>query len=369
VRHLEAHLEALRAAIPEVDPAAAAAMLAAGASAIDVREPEELDGPSIPGAHRLGRGFLEMRIAEVAPSVDEPLVLVCESGTRSLLAASSLLQLGYTNVHNLAGGLGAWRAEGRRLEVHTGLSADARVRYDRHLRLPEVGAAGQQTLLGARVLCIGAGGLGSPAALYLAAAGVGTLGIVDDDRVDRSNLQRQILHSDDRVGTPKVRSAEATLRGLNPDVRVQAFDKRVDAGNVAGILEAGWDVVVDGADNFPTRYVLNDACLAAGIPLVYGAVHRFEGQLSVFCAPEGPCYRCLYPEPPPSALVPNCAEAGVLGVLPGVIGLLQATEALKLLLGLGHPLTGRLLTYDALAQRFSEMRIPRDPECPGCGRP
>lgn len=367
MKHLQARLDALRARIPEVAPAAADAMLAAGAFAVDVREPEELEGPSIPGAHRLGRGFLEMRIAELAPSADQPLVLFCESGTRSLLAAGSLAQLGYTHVCNLAGGLRAWRADGRPLEARAGLSADARVRYDRHLRLPEIGTAGQETLLGARVLCIGAGGLGSPAALYLAAAGVGTLGIVDDDRVDRSNLQRQVLHSDERVGTPKVRSAETALRGLNPDVTVEAFEQRVDAGNVAGILERGWDLVVDGSDNFPTRYVLNDACLAAGIPLVHGAVHRFEGQLSVFCAPDGPCYRCLYPEPPPSALVPNCAEAGVLGVLPGAIGLLQATEALKLLLGLGEPLVGRLLTYDALAQRFSEMRVPRDPDCPGCG--
>jgi molybdopterin/thiamine biosynthesis adenylyltransferase len=295
------------------------------------------------------------------------ILTICATGRRSLLAAETLRDLGYANVASVRGGFKRWLAEG--LPVARGaFDADAAERYARHLVLPEVGVAGQQKLLRARVALIGAGGLGSPAAMYLAAAGVGTLCLIDDDRVERSNLQRQVLHTDARVGMAKTDSARIALQALNPSVRVEPVNERLRAANVEALLR-DHDVVIDGADNFPTRYLLDAACRRLEIPLVYGAVHRFTGQVSVFDArrDDSPCYRCLFPEPPSAAEAPNCSEAGVLGVLPGVIGMLQATEALKLLLGIGETLVGRLLCYDALAARFRELRLPRDPSCPGCG--
>jgi molybdopterin/thiamine biosynthesis adenylyltransferase len=293
-------------------------------------------------------------------------VVYCASGTRSLLAVRALHELGYAGARSLAGGFTAWQRAGLPWAQPRALRPDQAQRYARHTRLPEIGTAGQLRLLDARVLCIGAGGLGSPAAMYLAAAGVGTLGIVDDDVVDASNLQRQILHATDRVGAPKVDSAEQTLRGLNPDVRVVKHRTRLDAANALELL-AGYEVVIDGTDNFATRYLVNDCALRLGRPVVHASIFRFEGQLTVFAAAGAPCYRCLYAHPPPPEEAPSCAEAGVLGVLPGLLGVLQATEAIKLLLGLGTSLIGRLVLYDALTARFRELRLRRDPTCPACG--
>jgi len=374
VSALERRLAELRQRIPEVEPAEAQALLDAGALLIDVREPDEVAGGSPRGAQRVVRGFLELRAETVAPDKQRTLLLLCAGGVRSLFAAEGLLQLGYSDVRSVAGGYRRWEADGLATETPAQLDALQRERYARHLALPEVGEAGQLALRAGRVLLIGAGGLGSPAALYLAAAGVGRLGLVDDDVVDRSNLQRQILHTDDRVGRPKVESARATLRALNPEVEVACVEERLTSANVERVLE-GWDVVVDGSDNFATRYLVNDACVRLGLPHVYGAIHRFEGQVSVFwpAFPDrrGPCYRCLFPEPPPAEHAPSCSEAGVLGVLPGVIGTLEAIEAIKLLLGLGDPLVGRLVCYDALRQAFTELAIDRDPACAYCapGRP
>lgn len=360
-------LAALRATIPEVDPPTALALQQGGATLVDVREADEVAGGGPPGAHALGRGFLEQRIEAVVPDTGATVLLICAGGARSLYAAESLRSLGYRDVRSVAGGFNAWKDAGLPIEVPRGLGAAERERYGRHLRMPEVGEAGQLKLLDSKVLLVGAGGLGSPAALYLAAAGVGTLGIVDHDVVDRGNLQRQILHTDARVGSPKVDSAVVALSALNPGVRVRPYALRLDASNVDDILP-GYDVLLDGADNFATRYLLNDACLKHGIPNVHGSVFRFEGQVSVFHpASEGPCYRCVYPEAPPPEMAPSCAEAGVLGVLPGVVGLLQAVEAVKLLLGVGRPLTGRLLHYDALGPRFTTLRIERDAACGWCG--
>jgi len=334
---------------------------------LDVREQNEWDEGVLPGAVHIPRGELEQRIEGLVPDRSREIVVYCAGGSRSAFATKSLAELGYENVVNLAGGFTDWKRNGYPVETPRSLSADQRARYSRHLLIPEVGEAGQQTLLSSRVLLIGAGGLGSPASLYLAAAGVGTLGIIDADVVDDSNLQRQIVHSTERLGEPKVASAKRTVEALNPDVEVKAYQERLTSENVERILADGWDVIVDGADNFPTRYLVNDASVWHDIPLVHGSIYRFEGQVTVFKPHEGPCYRCLFPTPPPPELAPSCAEGGVLGVLPGIIGSLQASEALKLLLGIGETLQGRLLMFDALATTVDEVSIRRDPSCPVCG--
>ncbi|MBN9683234.1 MULTISPECIES: molybdopterin-synthase adenylyltransferase MoeB [unclassified Corallococcus] len=331
---------------------------------VDVREADEYAGGRLPGAVHIPRGYLELRIEEKADR-DEELVLYCAGGTRSALAARTLREMGYTRVSSLAGGYNRWSDAALPVEKPVVLSAEQKERYRRHLILPEVGEEGQAKLLKSKVLLLGAGGLGSPAALYLAAAGVGTLGVVDADVVDLSNLQRQVLHTLERRGQPKVQSAKAALEALNPDVKVVPFQERLTTANVERIL-ADFDLVLDGGDNFPTRYLLNDACVLMGKPNIHGSVFRFEGQVTTFLPGQGPCYRCLYPSPPPPELAPSCAEAGVLGVLPGLIGMLQATEALKLLLGVGESLVGRLVTFDALGTRFQELKLRRDPECPVC---
>ncbi|HEX5123870.1 MAG TPA: molybdopterin-synthase adenylyltransferase MoeB [Rhodanobacteraceae bacterium] len=354
-------------AVREIDPAEALVRQHADALLIDVRDANEHEAGMPQGAIALPRPEIPARIGEITDDRSREILTICATGRRSLLAAETLRELGYANVASVRGGFRRWQDE--QLPVARGaLDVDAAERYARHLVLPEVGVAGQQKLLNARIALIGAGGLGSPAGLYLAAAGVGTLTLIDDDRVERSNLQRQIAHADARVGMAKTESARVALVALNPTVRVQLQSERIRAANVEALLR-GHDVVIDGADNFPTRYLLDAACRRLGIPLVYGAVHRFTGQASVFDArrDDSPCYRCLFPEPPSAAEAPNCSEAGVLGVLPGVIGLLQATEAIKLVLGVGETLVGRLLCYDALAARFRELRLPRDPSCPGCG--
>ncbi len=354
-----------KAGITEISPAEAEARLGTS-TFIDVREQDEFDAGTIPGAVHILRGFLESQVESRVPDRDAPVVLYCAGGMRSAFAAVTLNEMGYTNVVSMEGGFGQWKNEGRNWITPVSLSAEQRDRYKRHLLLPEVGEAGQQRLLESKVLLLGAGGLGSPAAMYLAAAGVGTLGIVDMDVVDNSNLQRQILHNIDRVGDRKVDSAKKTLTLLNPDINVVGYDVRFGAENVLDILD-GYDVVVDGTDNFPTRYLLNDAALIKRIPVVHGSIFRFEGQVTVFDPYVGPCYRCLLPEPPPPELAPSCAEAGVLGVLPGIIGSIQALEAIKLLLDLGDPLRGRLLAYDALEQSFRTFKVRRDPRCPACG--
>jgi molybdopterin/thiamine biosynthesis adenylyltransferase/rhodanese-related sulfurtransferase len=333
---------------------------------LDVREPDEYDQGAIPGAVHIPRGHLESNVEGRLVDRDAEVVIYCAGGNRSAFAAQTLEQLGYTNVVSLTGGFNRWKDQGRPWQTPKVLSADQRNRYMRHLLLPEVGEAGQLKLLESKVLLLGAGGLGSPAALYLAAAGVGTLGIIDMDVVDASNLQRQVLHNIDRIGERKVDSAKKTLTALNPDVNVVTYDVRLGADNVLDVID-GYDLIVDGTDNFPTRYLVNDASLLKRIPVVYGAIFRFEGQVSVFHPYEGPCYRCLLPEPPPAELAPSCAEAGVLGVLPGIVGSLQAMEAIKMLLGLGDPLVGRLLAYDALEQSFRAFKLRRDPACPACG--
>ena len=362
---VEQHLAALRAAIPEITPRQAQALLRDGAPLIDVREAEEHAQGMAEGALALGRSFLELRIGEAVPDVHLPVLLMCGSGTRSLLAADDLRRLGYRDVRSVAGGFTRWKEEGLAWTLPAMADADARIRYARQIALPELGEAGQAALQQARVLIIGAGGLGSPAALYLAAAGVGTLGLVDDDRVERSNLHRQVLHRDDRVGQSKTASAQATLNALNPKVRVELHHLRLDAAQVE-LLFADYDVIVDGSDNFPTRYLVNDACIKLGLPNVYGAVQGFEGQVAVFGAGGQPCYRCLFPEPPPPGAAPPCSEAGVLGVVPGVIGLLQALEAMKCIAGFGASLQGRLLRFDALRMRFRTMSVPADADCPYC---
>jgi molybdopterin/thiamine biosynthesis adenylyltransferase/rhodanese-related sulfurtransferase len=331
---------------------------------IDVRESDEQQAGKLPGALLLPRGFLEMRIEEKAERTED-IVLYCAGGTRSALAARTLQQMGYTRVVSMAGGFNRWSDASYPVEKPVVLTPAQKERYRRHIILPEVGEEGQAKILGARVLLLGAGGLGSPAALYLAAAGVGTLGIVDADVVDLSNLQRQVIHNQERRGQPKVLSAKATIEGLNPDVKVRTFQERLTSENVLRIME-GFDMVVDGGDNFPTRYLLNDACVMLGKPNIHGSIFRFEGQVTTFIPRQGPCYRCLYPEPPPPEFAPSCAEAGVLGVLPGIVGLMQATEALKLILGKGQSLAGRLVSFDALSTRFHELKLRRDPKCPVC---
>jgi len=320
----------------------------------------------IPGTLHIPRGFLELRIERNVPDRSSPVVLYCASGTRSVLAARSLVELGYTEVSSLAGGFTGWKRAGLPWEQPVSLRPDQEARYSRHTMLPEVGIEGQLKLLKAKVLCIGAGGLGSPSSMYLAAAGVGTIGMIDDDLVDASNLQRQILHATDRIGTAKVESAETTLRGLNPDVKIDKHRTRITSDNAMELI-APYDVIVDGADNFATRYLVNDVALRLGKPVIHASIFRFEGQITVFPAHGSPCYRCLFPNPPPAEEAPSCAEAGVLGVLPGIMGVLQATEAIKIILGLGDTLAGRLLVYDALKTRFRELKLRKDPACPTCG--
>ena len=354
-----------REQITEIEPVAAEDLLA-DATFLDVRELDEFEQGTIPGALFIPRGQLETQIENRISDHDQQIVVYCAGGARSAFAAQTLETLGYTNVVSLAGGFGRWKNEDRPWNTPTVLAPEQRTRYHRHHLLPEVGETGQQRLLESKVLLLGAGGLGSPAGLYLAAAGVGTLGIVDMDVVDASNLQRQILHNIDRIGDRKVDSAKKTLTALNPDVNVVTYDTRLGADNVVNII-SDYDLVIDGTDNFPTRYLLNDASVLTGIPVVHGSIFRFEGQVTVFAPGSGPCYRCLLPEPPPPELAPSCAEAGVLGVLPGIIGSIQALEAIKVLLGLGDPLIGRLLAYDALEEAFRTFNVRRDPACATCG--
>ncbi len=358
-------LEQTKAEIDEIDARDAQSL--ADALWIDVREQDEWDQGHAPGAAHIPRGYLESRIESAAPDRSRPVILYCASGNRSAFGAKSLQELGYEQVQSLAGGFTEWKRNGFDVELPRTLSPERRTRYSRHILIPEVGEEGQLKLLDARVLIIGAGGLGSPAALYLAAAGVGRIGIVDADIVDETNLQRQIAHSLDTLGTPKVDSAKRTIEALNPDVDVVTYRERLTSENIDRILEDGWDLIVDGADNFPTRYLVNDASVFHGIPVVHGSIYRFEGQVTVFKPHDGPCYRCLFPEPPPPELAPSCSEGGVLGVLPGIVGTLQTNEALKLVLEIGDTLVGRLLLVDALSTDFSEIRIERNPDCPVCG--
>ncbi len=359
--------ERTRAEIREVDALEASKLIeTAGAAVLDVREQDEVDQGVVTGAVHIPRGFLEMRAEETIRDKAQPVVVYCAGGVRSAFAAKALQDLGYRDVVSLAGGFTAWKGAGQPWEMPQSLSPDQRRRYSRHLLIPEVGEAGQQKLLAAKVLLVGAGGLGSPAALYLAAAGVGTLGVVDADTVDDSNLQRQVIHTTDRIGMSKVESARLTIEALNPDVTVIGHEERLTKENILDIF-APYDIILDGTDNFATRYLINDACVLLGKPNIHGSIFRFEGQATTFIAGEGPCYRCLFPEPPPPEMAPNCAEAGVLGLLPGTIGLIQATDVAKLILGVGEPLVGRLMTYDALTTSFRELKLRRDPTCPMCG--
>jgi sulfur-carrier protein adenylyltransferase/sulfurtransferase len=361
-------LRQIKSRIDEVDPAAVREQVGNGAVIVDVREPEEWSAGHIPGAVHVPKSYLESRIEGAVPDHEKHVVLYCASGNRSAWAARTLIEdLGYEHVESMTGGFTLWKDRGYEVETPRSLTAEQRERYSRHLLLPEVGMDGQQKLLDARVLLLGAGGLGSPAALYLAAAGVGTLGIVDNDEVDLSNLQRQVIHSSERIGVHKVDSAEQTINALNPDVKVEKYPVRLGADNIVEII-SGYDVIVDGLDNFPTRYLLNDASVRLGIPVVSAAILGFEGQLSVFKPYDGPCYRCLFPVPPPAELAPSCGANGVLGVLPGTMGLLQATEVIKLILDEGDTLIGRLLMYDALAATTTEVKVRRDPDCPICSR-
>lgn len=358
------------AVVGEISPAELSAKLESEELVlIDCRETGEFVSGVIPGASLVPRRLIPETVAEVSLSPDSEIVVYCTVGARSALAAKALYDLGYRRSTSLAGGIKRWEVEGYPIEFpDSPLSADQRERYARHLVLPEVGEEGQRKLMRSKVAIVGAGGLGSPVALYLAAAGVGTLGIIDFDTVDASNLQRQILHGMDRIGESKVKSAQRTIASINPDVEVVAHRQQLAAANVLDLL-AGYDLIVDGADNFPTRYLINDASLHMRTPVVHGSIFRFEGQASVFHPYEGPCYRCLFPMPPPPELAPNCAEAGVLGVLPGIIGSIQAMEALKLLLKIGEPLIGRLLIYDALDQSFTDVKVKRDPDCVACSDP
>jgi molybdopterin/thiamine biosynthesis adenylyltransferase/rhodanese-related sulfurtransferase len=362
----------IKSRIQEVDPSEVNSAVASGNGdapvLIDVRESGEWDAGHLPGAKHVPRGYLESRIEGVVSDRDRRIVVYCASGQRSALAANTLKELlGYDNVASMTGGITLWKDRGYAVEVPKSLTGEQRERYSRHLLVPEIGLEGQTKLLEAKVLLLGAGGLGSPTALYLAAAGVGTLGIVDDDTVDLSNLQRQVIHTTDRIGVPKVDSAEVAVKGINPDVNVVKYQTRLDASNIMEIIE-GYDVIVDGVDNFPTRYLLNDATVRLGIPVVSASILGFDGQLSVFAPHDGPCYRCLYPVPPPAELAPSCGANGVLGVLPGTMGLLQATEVIKLVTGAGEPLIGRLLLYEALGATFTELKVRRDPECPICAK-
>ncbi len=355
-----------RAQVREVTTAQAEQAAQRGAILLDVREQSEWEQGHAGGARHLSKSYIEQDIEALAPDRAAPIVVYCAGGIRSLFAGQTLLEMGYTSVASMSGGFQAWKSEGRAWEQPTVLSSEQKARYSRHLLIPEVGVEGQARLLDSKVLFIGAGGLGSPAMLYMAAAGVGTIGIVDFDVVDASNLQRQIIHRTDRVGMRKVELAKMTIADLNPDVKVVAREVMLGPDNVEELI-AGYDLIFDGTDTFETRYVLNDAAVKAGITVVHASVFRFEGQLTVFKPNRGPCYRCLYPTPPPPELAPGCSVAGVLGVVPGVMGLLQATEGLKVLLDIGDLLSGRLLIYDALDGAFSELRLQRDPKCPACG--
>src|ERR1700728_4814666 len=359
----------IKGEINEIDPQVVHGLLDDGVAIIDVRDTEEWAQGHLPGATHVPRSFLESRIDGVVPDHSQRLVLYCASGNRSALAARTLTEdLGYESVESMTGGITLWKDRGYEVEVPRTMTPEQRERYSRHILIPEVGESGQQALLDARVLLLGAGGLGSPTALYLAPAGVGTLGIVDNDVVDLSNLQRQVIHNTQRIGVPKVESAVETIHALNPDVEVVPYQTRLDASNIMEII-AGWDVIVDGVDNFPTRYLLNDASVRLQIPVVSASILGFDGQLSIFKPYDGPCYRCLFREPPPAELAPSCGANGVLGVLPGTMGLLQATEVVKLILGIGEPAIGGLLLYDALAATLSEVKVHRDPDCPICSRP
>jgi sulfur-carrier protein adenylyltransferase/sulfurtransferase len=360
-------MEEARRLVPEVSVEDVKRRIAKpGATLLDVREKDEFRDGHLDGAISLPRGFLEMRVEDTVPDKHTPIVAYCGGGTRSLIAARTLKEMGYTDVVSMTGGFTAWKNAGMPFTQDHQFSQEQLSRYSRHFMLPEVGEAGQAKLLAAKVLLLGAGGLGSPTALYLAAAGVGTLGIIDHDVVDLSNLQRQILHTNDRIGMPKVESARIALNALNPDVRVVAHQERLSSENVLEIFK-GYDIVVDGCDNFPTRYLVNDACVMLGKPNVHGSIFQFEGMASVFDPRSGPCYRCLYPEPPPPGAAPSCAEAGVLGVLPGLVGCVQALETIKLILGVGRPLIGRMVHFDTLSMEIRVNRLPRDPECPMCG--
>jgi molybdopterin/thiamine biosynthesis adenylyltransferase/rhodanese-related sulfurtransferase len=361
-------LRRVKSQIDEIDPSQVHELIDEGVAVVDVREVEEFASGHLPGAKHVPRSYLESRIEGVVPDRSAQVILYCTSGNRSAYGARTLREdLGYEHVSSMTGGITLWKDRGYEVQLPRLLSPDQRERYSRHLLIPEIGVDGQQRLLDAKVLLLGAGGLGSPTALYLAAAGVGTLGIVDDDEVDLSNLQRQVIHSTPRIGIPKVDSAEESIHALNPDVNVVKYPTRVDASNIMEIID-GWDVIVDGLDNFPTRYLLNDASVRLKIPVVSASILGFDGQLSVFKPYEGPCYRCLFREPPPAELAPSCGANGVLGVLPGTMGLLQATEVVKLILDIGEPAIGRLLMYDALGATLTEVKVHRDPDCPICSR-
>ena len=362
-------LKQAKASIEEISPEATEELLRKReeVAIIDVREKDEVTAGQIPGAVHIPRGFLELRIEDVVPKRDERIILYCAGGIRSVYAAQTLHALGYKHVESMEGGFAKWKQKGFRFEMPRSLTQQQRGRYSRHVMLPEVGEKGQIKLLDSKVLMLGAGGLGSPAAYYLAAAGVGTIGIIDDDLVDESNLQRQILHNTDRVGIPKVESARETLTKLNPDVKVVAYQERLSSENINRILDEGWDIILDGLDNFQTRYLVNDAAVWRGLPVVHGSIFRFEGQVTTLNPGDGPCYRCLYPEPPPPGLAPSCSEAGVLGVLPGIVGTLEAIEVVKYLLNRGELLTGRLLIYDALKTKFRELKVRKDDDCAVCG--
>ena len=351
--------------IREVEPADVVGLVGS-TTFLDVREPDEYEQGAVPGAVHIPRGHLEFQVEGRLPNKEEPIVVYCAGGVRSAFATKTLQDIGYVDVVSVIGGFNRWKDEGHVWTTPKTLTPDQRNRYQRHLLLPEVGEKGQQTLLESKVLMLGAGGLGSPAALYLAAAGVGNIGIIDMDVVDASNIQRQILHNMDRVGERKVDSAKKTLSALNPDLNVATYDVRLGADNVLDIID-GYDIIVDGTDNFPTRYLVNDASLLKRIPVVHGSIFRFEGQVTVFDPYNGPCYRCMIPEPPPAELAPSCAEAGVLGVLPGIVGSIQALETLKMILSLGETLVGRLLAFDALEESFRTFKVRRDPACPACG--
>jgi molybdopterin/thiamine biosynthesis adenylyltransferase/rhodanese-related sulfurtransferase len=358
-------LNAAKAEITEIEPQEVAKRLDYY-TLLDVREPEEYEQGAVPGAVHVARGQLEFSVEGQLTNKSAPIAVYCAGGVRSAFAAKTLQDLGYSDVVSVIGGFNKWKDDGLVWKTPRTMNSDQRNRYQRHLLLPEVGEKGQQKLFDAKVLMLGAGGLGSPAALYLAAAGVGTIGIIDMDVVDASNIQRQVLHNHDRVGMRKVDSARMTLEALNPDLVVKTYDTRLNAENILDIID-GYDVIVDGTDNFPTRYLVNDAALLKKIPVVHGSIFRFEGQATIFAPYVGPCYRCMIPEPPPAELAPSCAEAGVLGVLPGIIGSIQAIETIKLILDLGEPLIGRLLSYDSLDQSFRTFKVRRDPQCPACG--
>ncbi len=364
-------LNVVKSRIREISVEDTRARMRAGTDApvlIDVRERDEYEQGFVERAQWIPRGFLELKVEDAVPEHDREIILYCAGGTRSALAAQALHELGYTRVSSMAGGFRAWKNAGYAFDRPRTLTPEQVKRYSRHVMLPEVGEAGQAKLLDAKVLFLGAGGLGSPSSLYLAAAGVGTIGIVDDDVVDESNLQRQILHNIERLGMPKVESARKTLQLLNPDVNIIPHQTRLSSDNVLEII-ANYDLVIDGADNFPTRYLLNDAALKLGKPVIHASIFRFEGQITTFLPDSGPCYRCLYPDPPPPGMAPSCQEAGVLGVLPGLVGTMQANEAIKVILGIGETLSGRLLVFDALSTKFRTLKLRKDPGCRVCSKP